>query len=483
MQLKQTTADVLRQLNLMNEAQRVRNRYRRAKQRNLLRVLARLYSDGKFGRNASYRAWQERLREEDMGRARERQRRDMRFLVELALRHGLAPLASKEAVDTRSLSEVLAGAKSGAASSESSIVAAWAALTALVEQPSSSSLESVTAAANGLLGELPELEPAERLALMNAAGKPLVESALDQLIDAQTFPHAYEYDYIDDFEQIVRSRSATGALLHVADSERILRAVAALSSAHAISPNALRASIGAAGDKYAPLRGPIGAFVRTVIPDLVDEFVAMRACERPARFLEINREYSRRQRDTVGSIGPSGLSLLFGYERETHLMVRTLLELVHDKRLATGDEVLVIGPRHADELEFFRRELGLKPTGLDLFDAPRDGIVAGDMHHMNFASGRFKLVYCCSTLSYSYAIRNVISEIARVCARPGYVILSDAGNRVKGVDPLGRSDPMNTTSMLSCFHASKYNLLFADEGVPLVADFYHQWPSIGIELY
>src|SRR5262249_21694942 len=137
------------------------------------------------------------------------------------------------------------------------------------------------------------------------------------------------------------------------------------------------------GDRhpYVPRRCPVNPAVGGRIPDLYDEFIALRGHDNPERFLEINREYSRRQRVEQGRWGPRGLSLLHGYERDHHPMLRTLVGLVRDGALRPSDQVLVVGPRHYDEILFFRKHLGLPRTvGLDLFTSARDGIVGGDMH-------------------------------------------------------------------------------------------------------
>jgi hypothetical protein len=218
-----------------------------------------------------------------------------------------------------------------------------------------------------------------------------------------------------------------------------------------------------------------------VIPDLHDELIQLRGRQNPSRFLEIGREYSQRQRRDVGTWGQR-LSFLCGYEREHHRMLRTLVDLIGDGSLGPQDEVLVIGPRHRDEMHFFRNHLGLvKTIGLDLFDSKEDGIQAGDMHAMPFAAQRFKLIYVCATLTYSYDIRKCVSEMLRVLKRPGYVMISDSAGRKNGVDALGRTDWRSADAVVGSFYQAKLSVLFRDEGRPPTRD-NRTWPCVGLRI-
>jgi SAM-dependent methyltransferase len=480
MHVRETTVDLLRRARLLDDARRVRNQYQGIRQRALVRRLLALYGDGRFGRGPQYAEWRERQN----GLAREaasiEQARDHRFLVELALRGALATGAGAGIETTAD--ELVGRLRERQVPATTATLAGKAALEALtgVAGP----IADVLAATARYLAAAPALDGSHVAALGELSGRRLsvADAAFVTLLDLDRIPHAYEYDFVDDAEEILRSRSATGDGAHEAGAERIVRAVKALVGGRdGTLSAALRDTTRAV--PVAKRRTDVIAYARTVIPDLADEFVALKAKDDPARFLAINREYSRRQREANGQLSPAGLSLLHGYEREPHIMLRTIVEWVRAGVIRPNDEVLVIGPRHGNEMAFFRNDLGLKRAiGLDLFDATEDNIVGGDMHDMSFESGRFKLVYCCGTLSYSYAIRRVAREIARVTQRPGYIVLSDAGKRVSGVDPLGRTDPMSTASMLSCFHAYRYDVVFRDEGVPPVLDYYERWPNVGLVL-
>jgi len=234
---------------------------------------------------------------------------------------------------------------------------------------------------------------------------------------------------------------------------------------------------------YVPARGNIKENVHRVIPDMAQEFIELKAENDPRRFLEINREYSRRQATAQGLWDNRQLSLLRGYERDHHLMIRKLVELVEQGDLTRTDEVLLIGPRHVDEVDFFRKALGLPRTiGLDLFKYGRNEILAGDMHDMPFEAGRFKLVYCAGTLSYSYNARKLIDEIARVLTRPGYVFLIDAAGRNAGPDALGRSDCMEVDTLLGMFYRYSFEVVAMDSGRTLAPENYENEPCLALKL-
>lgn len=318
-------------------------------------------------------------------------------------------------------------------------------------------------------------------------GKEIARIVVGRLVEEGRVPRYYDYDYLDDLVPIVRSRYATGNGIERERSEPILQALSVLAG------GSIEGDAGYAGRHVArllgpdhgfvPRRGEVNDYVQSVIPDLVDEFVALRAEDDVDRFLEINREYSRRQQAGQGRWDNRDLALLRDHETDHHLLLRTLVGLRRDGQLRSHDPVLVIGPRHVDELVFFRKHLGLKNTvGLDLFADPDSAIVAADMHDMPFESGRFKLVFCAGTLSYAYNSRKVIGEIARVLDRPGYAFLMDAGDRRAGPDPLGRSDTVDITTAIGFFHEHPSRVLAKDPGKSLAPLVYTNNPCLAIEL-
>ena len=314
------------------------------------------------------------------------------------------------------------------------------------------------------------------------AGGPL-QAVLELLLEPGGYPVGFEYDFLDDLVPIVESRYESGDGLGLASGRVMLDTLAALCGLRGGDDRALVAELKrrlGAAHPFKPRRGEVDPVVPLVIPDLVDELISLRAADDPARFIEINREYSWRQRQRRGDYG--GLSLLAGMERERHMMLRTFVELRATGRLGRDEEVLIVGPRHADELTFFRRHLRMRATGLDLFTVEKHGISGGDMHDMHFPSGRFRAIYCNGTLSYSYAIRTVVSEMARVVKRPGFVVLSDAAQRVAGVDPLGRTDPISAEALISCVYPYRHHVLAADAGRSPSLHQYKSWPSVVLEL-
>ena len=163
--------------------------------------------------------------------------------------------------------------------------------------------------------------------------------------------------------------------------------------------------------------------------------------------------------------------------------MRSLVQLIADGELTREDEVLLIGPRHIDEVVFFRKTLGLPRTvGLDLFKYGRNEILAGDMHRMPFESNRFKLVYCAGTLSYAYDVRRVIEEMARVARRPAYLFLVDAAGRKAGPDALGRSDVIGIDTLVGMFHQHAFQVLARDPGRSLAPDAYENEPCLALRL-
>jgi len=247
-------------------------------------------------------------------------------------------------------------------------------------------------------------------------------------------------------------------------------------------PSRLKTALGDFS-RFVPMRGEANPYVRTVIPDLFTEFCNLRGKDNPARFLEINRAYSARQHDSQGPWDARDLSLLRGYEQNHHALLRNLVALRRDGKISAVDEVLIVGPRHVNELHFFRKHLGLERTiGIDLFESDGGRVIAGDMHDMPFASGRFKLVYVCNTLTYAYNARTAIREICRVIQSAGYAMVIDSGTRVQGPDPLGRSDLMCADSLVQCFHARPYRVLVRDQGKSLAPDWYLEQPCVFLEL-
>lgn len=310
-------------------------------------------------------------------------------------------------------------------------------------------------------------------------------AVLDRVITRGAVPpRLYDYDYIDDIVGIIEGRycsdegSCTGG--H-SPTVATLCTTAGVADRNQL-PQALHALLGT-NHGYVPTRGDVHAHVRGVLPDLADEFVSLKAETNPARFLEINREYSRRQAVAQGLFDNRELALLRGYERNHQLMLRTIVGLIDRGEVSARDEVLLVGPRYIDEIVFFRKFLGLPRTvGLDLFSYGKDEILGGDMHDMPFENERFRLVFCAGTLSYAYNARRVINEMVRVLRHPGYIVLIDAGGRVRGPDALGRSDVMGIETLLGMFYEHPYQVLAKDAGRSLAPADYVNEPCLALRL-
>jgi SAM-dependent methyltransferase len=314
-----------------------------------------------------------------------------------------------------------------------------------------------------------------------------LHSILDDIVDVERSPRFFEFDHIDDIQEILQSRYSVGDVQSVERGRLFVRALTALLD-YEVPPgegelaSRLKAELGDFS-RFVPSRGQTHPNVRSIIPELFVEFCSIRGADNPARFLEINREYSARQHDNLGAWDARDLSLLREYEWDHHVLLRNLIALIRDGRISSADEVLVVGPRHVNELHFFRKHLGLKWTiGLDLFPSDKGRIIAGDMHQMPFESGRFKLVYVCNTLTYAYNARRVIREICRVTQSPGYAMVIDSGNRVRGPDALGRSDLMSADALVQCFYMRPYKALVKDRGKSLAPEWYLEQPCVLLEL-
>jgi hypothetical protein len=317
--------------------------------------------------------------------------------------------------------------------------------------------------------------------------KALARLFLDHIIDARLAPRFYDYDYVDDVVGVAGGRYCSDSGCAVESTGAVLDALCILADGRGRTEwsglaAALRRLLGP-DHGYVPLRGDVLQHMRNVIPDLVDEFVRLKGEANVERFLEINREYSRRQAHQLGVWDVRDVSLLRGYERDHHLLLRTIVELMNGGQLSAADEVLIVGPRHIDEIVFFRKSLGLPKTiGLDLFPSGDDEIIAGDMHHMPFAPGRFKLVFCAGTITYSYNVRRVVDEMARVTTRPGFVFLIDAGGRKVGTNAQGRSDIPTIDTMVGLFHRTRFSVLARDAGRSLAPQHYDNEPCCAVKL-
>ena len=85
--------------------------------------------------------------------------------------------------------------------------------------------------------------------------------------------------------------------------------------------------------------------------------------------------------------------------------------------------LLSVGCRDDLELVMLRRFFpNFEVIGLDI-SASSKNIVAGDMHNMPFADGHFGIIVASHSLEHSYLPEKALSEMVRVCSRPGLLLI------------------------------------------------------------
>ena len=470
------------------------------KRQHYYRLLIKIYSSP-FARPAeSYAAFEQRETDLRARKVAERFQADRDAVLKVAIALVANPTLSAPDLADRFRELLAARYPQGPDASSGLLLAGtiWSALCALTRTVASADraaglADRIAAIAVEPLGSAGEsriapLAGAEATASFAADRRALIRAILDRVVDPALAPRFFDYDHIDNIVSVVGTRYCGDSGCDFTAVRAVLDALCILAEPQQNGlewralPGALRRALGE-NHGYVPVRGDVSRHVRQVIPDMADEFMTLKAENDVERFLEINREYSRRQAVSQGLWDNRELSLLRGYERDHQLLLRRLVQLIADGELTREDEVLLIGPRHIDEVVFFRKSLGLPRTiGLDLFKYGRDEILAGDMHRMPFESNRFKLVYCAGTLSYAYDVRRVIEEMARVARRPAYLFLVDAAGRKAGPDALGRSDVIGIDTLVGMFHRHAFQVLARDPGRSLAPDMYENEPCLALRL-
>ncbi len=433
----------------------------RRKKERFLRNLVAAYSSPWAKERGNFRRLQERAREDLLNRMKARFENDQKAILSRIIGDlGIRDLAQADETAHQVLSLVATG------------------------QPDASS----NALAQSLQSTGINLATESRDVSQEQIREALMRILLDRIIEEGTVPRFFDYDHIDDIVPIVLSRyRGVNGTTDPERSQRFLDALWLLGRQQLPVdekrlPDVIRDVLGE-NHGYVPPRGPIDQQAADTIPDLVDEFVNMRGEDNPKRFLDINLEYSMRVRTgKEPSYAERDLSLIRGWEANHHLMLRTIINLINEGKIARDDEVLIIGPRHVDEILFFRHHLGLKNTiGLDLFNE-KDLIFYGDMHDMPFEDNRFRLVFSAKTFPYAYNLRKVIGELGRVLKRPGYIVNIDSAGRTQGPDPLGRSDTANLETVLSMYYPFPHQVIAQDPGRSHNPEKRSCWPCYAIEL-
>ncbi len=336
--------------------------------------------------------------------------------------------------------------------------------------------ESTQAALKTLFGNSPIALTQERLPESSTEKENKNESLLvlqlilDQVIEEGRVPNLYDFSYIDDIVPIVKSRyqGDDGTTL-TSCSEQILHALwqCTGNDVKDYCDKQVAGKINtvlSVEHRYQPKRFPI-PFNSSISEAREKELRDLNAPENPERFLKICGDiFDDINQKTEDGAADRELSILYGYEMNHHLLLRTLLGLKSKGCITKEDRVLVLGPRHVHEIEFFREFLNLPKTiGLDLV-GDGDIMIAGDMHNIPFEANTFKLIYFANTLPYAYDMRQVLKEMNRVLEKPGYIAGFDRCNSTNSPHPLGRSDVINLETALTMYYEFPHSVLAADEG-------------------
>lgn len=105
-----------------------------------------------------------------------------------------------------------------------------------------------------------------------------------------------------------------------------------------------------------------------------------------------------------------------------------------------GKDVLCIGSRNAEELQYIVSKQANSAIGIDLH-SNNDLVMVMDMHNMTFEDNRFDLIYSSHSLEHSFDPRSVVTEISRV-AREGAVVAIEVPVKfeVRGADIVDLAD-------------------------------------------
>jgi hypothetical protein len=133
---------------------------------------------------------------------------------------------------------------------------------------------------------------------------------------------------------------------------------------------------------------------------------------------------------------------------------------------------LSVGPRWVTEIHFFRDILGFRRhVGLDLFSDDPGLVTAGDMHDMPCPERHFGLMFLKNVVDKSYDIRKLVSELARVAA-PGGVVIVDQICGYGFCTPVTRTDIQSAANLKLLFErqASVRTLVCQDVDISGLGD-------------
>jgi len=110
-----------------------------------------------------------------------------------------------------------------------------------------------------------------------------------------------------------------------------------------------------------------------------------------------------------------------------------LIDLLSKHAKIKGRQVLCVGARNEDEINYFKGKDAASAIGIDLF-SDSDQILVMDMHKMLFEDDSFDIVYARHSFEHSKDPYVVASELMRVCRDGGVIMVEVPGNYKGGGD-------------------------------------------------
>lgn len=146
-------------------------------------------------------------------------------------------------------------------------------------------------------------------------------------------------------------------------------------------------------------------------------------------------------------------------QQRTKILVEKTEKFVN---LSTSD-VLCIGCRNSEEINYFCEKGSKSAIGIDLFSENHD-ILVMDMHHMTFPDNSFDVIYSSHSLEHSHDVPIVISEIVRI-TRPGGIVAIEVPvtYQTRGADLI---DFKNLKTLKQTFEPNIEQVLWSDHQLP-----------------
>lgn len=128
-------------------------------------------------------------------------------------------------------------------------------------------------------------------------------------------------------------------------------------------------------------------------------------------------------------------------------------------------DVLCIGCRNRQEIDYFQEKRAKSVIGIDLYSED-EAILVMDMHQMTFPDNSFDLIYASHSLEHSYDVQKVIAEIIRV-GRSGAVTVIEVpvNYETRGADLIDFGD---LASLHSAFSSHLTKILWSQEANQMV---------------